>query len=1032
MSFLSIILINSLRRGVKLETLLKPNTKQQECIDNFNGKYLVLAGPGTGKTFTIIQRIKNMLQSDIQPDKILCLTFTDAAANEMRKRIEKELNKNETGINIFTYHSFCCDILENYPEDFELSENFKIITDSVSRAFLKECIDEINPKAYRTSKNDPYFYIDTIKYQIEEIKKYRLTKAQFFSNLEKNPDWKPQLIKLQTQLEEKNKKGDTRTATLESKIKSQAEKIAKAEELWSFYELYENKMYQNHYLDFNDMISLVLEKFETSPAFLEKIADNYEYILVDEYQDTNKSQNELVFALTGALKSENVFVVGDDDQIIYTFQGARLDTIERFLKEFPDTKVVCLNENMRSTQSILDVAREITRQDASRLEINPDFAQYNIDKNLIAKNADIIKKDKPVRCYKYADTMQEYIEIVGEIENLIKSSECPTDKNGKNLAEIAILTRTNAELETFAEMFKERNIPYELKDGRNIFTIKSSIVLYFYMQLMTNPELHSDKFFKLLLSKPFSITPKDFETLYNLRSKYKSLIEAMRNLQDCELKEPDKIKKFVLTFDYLLNYSTNESLKNTVLEIGSKTGIFDYYLNSEINRCENISGIKKLIDEAVALTEVNKTTTLADFVEYLDAALIDDIPIKTDKAPVTLNAVQLCTYYAAKGREFEYVYMPSLDSKKWESDNKSLQVKIPVSSDEYKDENELKAMKRSDRIKVMYVGMTRAKHALRLSYAAQTGTTAKKPSEFIYNILDKTEKEPEPFVYDETSFWMQVNKSIIKRDYDYTKEFCNLVDAKISDKHFSPSSVNMYLKCPRRYLYNYILDLTPKDGNPDRYSYGLAVHKACEFAVNYARENLQYPSKTDFINAFKTDLASRPLSAYEQRNIYEVRGEKALDAYYSQLCLTPVENLYKVEQSVNFELDGVNFFGIIDRIDKNSDGTYTIYDYKTGNAKSQKTVCPEGEYEDYYNQIGLYKYYFEQSTGCKVKETTFIFPEDFTKNLTINFTDDEIKNIETSFKTAISDIKSYKFEPSYKKEVCQNCQFREFCNLELI
>ena len=1017
---------------MELETLIKPNTKQQECIDCLEGKYLVLAGPGTGKTFTVIQRIKNMILTGVSPEKILCLTFTDAAANEMRKRIEKELNKNETGVNIYTYHGFCCDILESYPEDFELGENFKIITDSVSRAFLKDCIDELNPKAYRTSKNDPYFFIDTIKNQIEEIKKYRLTKEQYFYNLEKNPDWKPKLALFQKQLEEKVKKGDTRTTTLEGKIKAQIEKLAKADELWSFYELYQDKMFKNHYLDFNDMIGLVLEKFETSPAVLEKVADNYEYILVDEYQDTNKSQNDLIFLLTRALKSGNVFVVGDDDQIIYTFQGARLDTIECFLREFPDTKVVCLNENMRSTQAILDVAREITKQDSSRLEINPDFSQFGIDKNLTAKNDEIIQKNKPVRCHKYADTLQEYVEIVDEIEVLIKSADCPVDKNGKALSEIAVLTRTNAELETFAEMFKERNIPYELKDGKNIFTIKSSIVLYFYMQLLTNPELHSDKFFKLLLSKPFSINPKDFETLYNWRSKSKSFVEVMRSVKDEDFLEPDKIKRFVETFDYLLKYSTNETLKNVILEIGSKTGIFDYYLNSEINRCENIAGIKKLIDEASALSAVNKTTSIADFVEYLDSALIDDIQIKTDKAPVTLNAVQLCTYYAAKGREFEYVYMPSLDSKKWESDNKSLQVKIPVAPCEYKNEDELKAMKRSDRIKVMYVGMTRAKHALRLSYAAQTGTSVKKPSEFIYNILDMTEKEPEPFTYDETSFWMQVNKSIVKRDYDYSKEFCDMVDSKIADKHFSPSSVNMYLKCPRQYLYNYILDLASKDGSPDRYSYGLAVHKACEFAVKYAKENLKYPSKEEFIEVFKQDIVSRPLSAYEQREILLIRGEKALDAYYPQLCATPVEWLYGVEQSVSFELDGVKFFGIIDRVDKNPDGTYTIYDYKTGSAKNIKSICQGGEHEDYYNQIGLYKYYFEKSTGNKVKETTFIFPEDFTKNLTIDFTDEDIKSIENIFKSAISDIKSYKFEPSYKKEACEYCQFKEFCTLETV
>ena len=144
-------------------TEIKPNAKQQECIDNIDGKYLVLAGPGTGKTFTIIQRIKAMLERGIDGNKILCLTFTDAAANEMKSRLEKELNVLSVDVNIFTYHGFCCNIIDENIEEFEFPHSYRILTDAVSRAFVKECIDELNPVHFRTEKNDPYYYIDTIK-----------------------------------------------------------------------------------------------------------------------------------------------------------------------------------------------------------------------------------------------------------------------------------------------------------------------------------------------------------------------------------------------------------------------------------------------------------------------------------------------------------------------------------------------------------------------------------------------------------------------------------------------------------------------------------------------------------------------------------------------------------------------------------------------------------------------------------------------------------------------------------------------------
>ena len=1015
------------------EQKFKPNKKQQECIDNINGKFLVLAGPGTGKTFTIIERIASMLEKGIEPEKMLCLTFTDAAANEMKIRLEHRLGRNCTDIGIYTYHGFCYEIIENYPEEFELPANVKIITDSASRAFIKECIDEISPKAFRTNKNDPYFYIDTIKYRIDEIKKNRLTKEKYFYNLANNKDWEPKLIQLKKKLEEKNQKGDTRTATLLSSIENTEKEIERANELWEFYELYQTKMQERNYIDFNDIISLVLDKFEDNPAFLEEISKKYEYLLVDEYQDTNSTQNSIIFTLTKSLKSGNVFVVGDDDQIIYTFQGAKLDNIEKFLTTFPETEVICLTENMRSTQSILDVSREIANQDNKRLEANPQFVKYGIQKKLEAKNKEIIQKDKPVRCYAYADYLQECIEIISEIDELIKSTECPTDENGnKNLSQIAILTRRNIDLEIYAEMLKERNIPYELKDGKSIFAIRSSITLYFYMQALANPELNSDKLFKLILSPPFSVHPKDYETLYKEYSKYSSFTELLKEIDTESLVEGEKIKAIAETFEYLQKYRANENLKNTVLEIGAKTGIFDYYLNSDINKSENIAGIKKIIDEAAGFAEGIPTASLDDFVEYLDIALNDNIDIKTDKAPVSLNAVQLCTYYSSKGREFEYVYMPTLLSNKWESDNGSLRAPIPLAPEEYKTEDELKEMKISDRIKVMYVGMTRAKHTLRLSYVKFLNGKAKKPSVFISNIQDMLEKENETFEYDETSYLEEITKSIQKRDYDYEKDFHSLVDNILKDKYFSPTSVNTYLKCPRQYLYNDILKLASKSGNADNMLYGTSVHEACEYAVNYALENHKYPEKQDFVNEFKQKLSTLPVSDRKARTILEERGEKALSQYYAQLITTPISMLYKTEEKITLELDGVKFKGYIDRIDKKADGSFIIYDYKTGNAKTESMICPEGIHEDYYNQIGLYKYYFEKASGKTVSEIAFIFPEDYTKNLYLNLTNEDCVNIEQKFKKAISDIKSYNFEPSYDKEVCKYCQYKEFCLMEII
>ena len=1017
-----------------------PNKKQQDCIDNIQGKYLVLAGPGTGKTFTIIERIKNMLSKGIEPEKILCLTFTDAAASEMKKRIENELNVISCGVQIYTYHGFCADIIGEYQEDFEVPNNYKIITDSISRAFIKECIDEINPVYFRTDKNDPYYYINTIKNRISSIKQNRLTKDSYFKNIKENPDWELEIQKWKEVINDvetgKNKRYKKPPY---DKLDDAVKKVEQAKELWTFYELYQKKMDEQRYLDFNDMINLVLDKFESTPSFLTDIANRYEYIMVDEYQDTNKSQNEIVFALTHALDTENVFVVGDDDQIIYRFQGAKLDTIENFLKEFPDTKIICLTDNMRSTQSILDASRAVIDQDPLSLVNSHKFKDKDgqgINKNLTSKNQDVAQKNKPVRFYKYADIIQEYTEIINEIEGIINSDECPKDtKTGeKLLSEIAILTRSNGEAQDFADMLKIRNIPYELKEGKDIFTIPAVNILYFYIQFLINPEKYSYRIFELLVAPPFNINSKDYQVLYDEISKKKTFIDALREIPAEKFCEPAKMQNFLKTFDYLTEYKSKENIKNTILEIGAKTGIFDYYMNTEINRSENIAGLKRFLDEAVGFSEVYKTSFLEEFNTYLKSILEDEDTLKTEKAPVTLNAVQLCTYHGAKGREFEYVYMPTLETYKWESSSKSQKPDIPLDISEYKTADEIKnEIKPSDMAKLMYVAMTRAKHTLRMSYPEKINGKDRKPTKFIVNIQDMLEKEAEPFEYDEHSYWTQVSNLLIKKDYDYKKDFKELIHSRLGDRPFSASSINRYLSCPRMYLYNDILKIEPKDGNPNAKSYGSAIHKACENAVRFMKDNKTPPEKSQFIKWFKDELATLPMESYQQRINFEGRGEKALDAYYCQIVNTPISSLVSVEEPINCTIDeDIKFTGYIDRIDKNEDGTYAIYDYKTGNNKNSK-IKLDGEHEDYYNQMALYKYFYELKSKNKVTITKFIYPEDFlSKNEGMEYTDDEILEVVEKFKQAVKNIRNCEFEPSYKDSACKYCSYKDFCDMNRI
>ena len=1066
--------------NVKITKMPEPNERQKECIYNTRlGKYLVIAGPGTGKTFTVTRKIKYMIEEEnVSPEKILCLTFSNTAAQEMKTKIGR---KNE--VNVFTYHEFCLDIMEEFSDQFDI-DNLKIITDSHKRTLIKECIEELKPVAYNNEKNNPYQFSQEILDGIEEIKKNRMKKDEFEANLRENPMWKKRFAMISAN-ENPNKK-------LKGNIDSLSKNIAQMEELWGFYELYIQKMQELGYIDFFDMINLVLDKFEDEKSsLLEEIANKYEYILVDEYQDTNKAQNDIVFSL--AKYCPNIFVVGDDDQIIYTFQGANLDTIENFLDKFKDeVKVVCLTENNRSTQTILDFSQELaelqnefckfmlsksklTKAEKEaysngkinlRISSKQKFAELNITKNLISpKTSKVHDKDKPVEYYGFENEADERDFVVQQIKNILTSDNKP-----EKLSEIAILARTNEELKAYEVYLKANGIPVEITGGKNIFDISLVNALITYMQFLINPELYSDKMLSYLLMQPLHIDPRDYKTLCERKSHHRTLTENIQSLIDKGISEEalkirlesllksnsntltediknllndknitiydeDMLKDFIGTYEYLKNYISKENYANSLMEIASKTWILQHYMKDNINCVENNKGFKKLLDEADAYFAVHKNqeNTFYNFVDYLTKMMESGIKINLDKDDNPTNAIQLSTYHSSKGREFEYVFMPALTSKKWESSSSSYKDKIPVATalTTFEECEEKQAqMKFLDNIKLLYVGMTRAKHSLYLS-SVETGTKEGKLSWYIKQLLEKFKDRKDILIFPEKPEIQGIEK--IKTDYDYKTEFEEFIRNRFP-KSYSASSLNTYRKCPKQYFYNYILGLKSDSGNKDNSTYGLAVHKAFEFTINYAIEHKKYPTADEVFEVFEKCIDELPctypdkLKQSAKDNIFS--EGKYFDKFIS---ITSVENLYAAELSLDYTtVDGISFNGSIDRIDKNADGTYSIYDYKTGT--NNDGISKRSGHSDYYYQIALYKYLFKKQYGVTADVSTcFIYPlipDEY--HLIKDISDDECEEIFQECVDIVGKINNLEFERPLKCKDDKFCPYKNLCKMNVI
>lgn len=1000
---------------------MEPNKLQQDCIDTLDGSIMVLAGPGTGKTFTIIQRIKNMLLKEINPEKILCLTFSETAANEMKTRLIKEVGNRASAVTIHTYHAFCNNIIQENPSQFEMLEGVRLINDMEKMNLMHAALDEVIPECYVTKWGDSYYFTGELLGITDELKKNRVTKDEYFTTLKTSPKWQGKLLALETEYNEREKNNKLVKTFLE-KYEGFKKKIKKAEEAWKIFEVYSQKMRENNFIDFNDMILLVLEQFDYDDDFLRKVSTRYDYILVDEYQDTNPAQNQIVFKLLEPKEIKNIFVVGDDDQIIFGFQGAETDNLEKFLGIYPQTKVICLEENNRSTQTILDLSYNVITKDNTRLEVNEAFKKYNIKKKLTAVKKEVISNDRKVNLNGFGDILQEDNYIIDKITKLAE--------NNAKLSEIAILTKRNDEIQTYATLLKARNIPFQIKTAKSIFELRPSILVLFYLKMLQNKALHADKIFGLILSKPFDFSIEDFNILMEKSMvNHKDFISNIEENIDIEWKSKEKVKKFYEDYRFLSDFSVSESIRNLIVEIINRTGILVYYLENDINKAENIYSINRIVQEAEVFQKFHPEASLIDFIDYINTAYEENIAITIEKDDYVRNAVQLLTLHGAKGREFEHVFIPHLTASNWERKREIGRNELPIEKHSFEESDE---KKNAERLKLLFVGITRAKYGLYLSYSNIVGGTAQELTGYLSDLVESELIETANFELTQSEYISEIGKALDKPKYDYREIFRGEIAERVNNIVLSPTSLNSYLKCPREFLYSYILGIPVLEGESDIMSYGSAFHRVLELGILKAREQGSYLPLEEIQEMMEKQLDIVGFSSLEKREAFRERGIKGITKYYNDFISVPLKNVWGIELKLDNVARGDYFVkGYIDRVEKNPDGSYSLFDYKTGSAKKKNTISEGGEYEHYLNQVRFYKLAFEtQYPDKKVSKIGLIFVEENSGSYIKDAEENDNELIKTKIEEVYKSINELAFEP--KEGKCDKCNYKTLCKLNVI
>lgn len=630
------------------------NKMQRKAVLHGEGPLLVLAGAGSGKTRVLTTSIACLIEEkNIDPRNIIAITFTNKAANEMKERVSRLLDMDVSHLWIGTFHSICARILRMNIDKIGYDRNFTIYDTSDQKTLIKEIINELG-------------------YKDDIAPREALNVISSAKNKSLDPD---EFLKLNTYYS----KGDI---------------------YYEIYKKYEEKKFYYNALDFDDLIDKVLYLFVKSKETLDFYQKKFEYVFVDEYQDTNNSQYELIKYFAGF--HNNITVVGDADQSIYSFRGANISNILNFEKDFKDAEIIKLEQNYRSTESILETANLLIENNSERK-----------DKELWTENKG---GDKVI--YKANSVESEEAKFVlDNIKSLIQE--------GYDAKDFAILYRTNAQSRPFEEILMKNLLDYKVVGGLKFYDRKEIKDLVSYLKILVNPK--DDLSLKRIINEPKrGIGNKSIEELERVANLHNIAILDLITNESFNTLISDRIKKstekFYLPlreiFDNVDNYKIVDLIEDVLDKSGYMKSLESSYSVEDRARIDNIN---EFISSASEYQENNPEDNIYDYLENL--SLLSDL----DKTESTDNSISLMTMHAAKGLEFPVVFVVGLDEGLFPG-KRSI------------DEGNIEEERR-----LFYVAITRAQEKLFLSSAEARRNYGKpvfyKPSRFIDEIIDNIKVE---------------------------------------------------------------------------------------------------------------------------------------------------------------------------------------------------------------------------------------------------------------------------------------------------
>ncbi|MEO5681827.1 MAG: ATP-dependent DNA helicase [Chitinophagaceae bacterium] len=1011
----------------------KLNTQQLTAVDTIEGPVMVNAGPGTGKTQILALRIGSILQqTDTNPNNILCLTYTDNGAIEMRNRLLKIIGSAAYNVRIHTFHSFCNEVIQDNLTYFG-KLNLAPIGDLEEIDLFYKLIDNIEKDSpLKRFRGEVYYEKDRLKSLYSLMKKEAWTPAYLNERIDAYISGLPgkEDFFYKKKYKEFNA-GDPKPG----KIAEEKEKMEMLRAAVQLYPRYNEMMASLGRYNFDDMILWVLDAFGKNSNMLLDYQERFLYFLVDEFQDTSRSQNMLLQYLTGYWETPNLFVVGDADQSIFSFQDANVENIIEAEKKYAGriTKIDLVN-NYRSTQPVLDAAHRLIAHNTVRT-VTPEN-----NKPLIAANAGLQGILLSPVIAEYANPAQEAIDIAMQIEELVQQ--------GISGKEIAVIYRNHAQVAIIISILEEKKIAVNTRKKIDLLQLPFIQNILYILTWISREKFISysadDVLFLLLHSDFFTLSPLEIAKLSMTvhaknRVSREDIFSLRRLMAESAVPKPDlfnqpngqSAREVSDTLEYLLKASANCTLQQLLELVIQKAGVLAFIRQSpEMPWLMQV--LNTFFNYLKEETRRNPELSLEEWLANMETMKKNGLAIPLYKITASDDGVNMVTAHGAKGSEYTHVFVMGCTQHIWDASNSSGRntYKLP---DNLVSVNRMATSLEESR-RLFYVAITRAKTHLLVSYPLKDDKDKDQTkSTFITELLE----ESGLFVTPKQVATGLMADYVLSQFAATAKPEIELVESQYIDQllkryTLSVTHLNNFLDCPLKFYYQNLIKVPA--AKSESMAFGSAVHWAIERLFVKMRENNSvFPAKEELVADFnwymKNNREAFTAEAFKLKTDY---GEKILPAYYTY-HINRWNRVVVAEKAVrNVTVQNTPINGKLDKLEFNG-RQVNVVDYKTGKyANAKKKLFPPNDKDpnggDYWRQAVFYKILLDndKTNDWQVVSTEFDFIEpvnDQYKTELIQISAADTTTVTHQITDTWQKIQRKEFKTGCGKPDCEWCNF---------